>query len=94
MPVRPIIRSVFEILLPKMLPKTTVVSSLILATTFTTTSGNDVPIETKVRPIMSSDTLNLRANLLALSTTKLPPCQIRIHPNKNNKKFITVSIKL
>ena len=91
-PVSPMINNVFEILLPKILPKTTVVSFFKLAIILTTTSGNDVPIDTKVSPIINSEILKRRAICVALSTTKLPPSQIKMQPRIKSIKSTYASI--
>tara|TARA_A100001015_G_scaffold305729_1_gene398888 strand:+ start:514 stop:729 length:216 start_codon:yes stop_codon:yes gene_type:complete len=68
-------------LLPKIFPITTSDSCLILAIILTTTSGNDVPIETSVNPMMSSETENRLAILVAPETIKSPPCHNKLQPS-------------
>ena len=75
----------FEILLPKTFPITTSDSFWRLAIILTTTSGKEVPIDTSVKPITSSEMPNRRAIPEELSTTKLPPCHNKKQPIQNKK---------
>ena len=53
----------------------------------TTSSGNEVPIETIVSPITNSDILNFLAILLDDSTSISAPFISKIKPNIINKKL-------
>ena len=89
-PVAPKMRQVLEILLPKTFPKTSADSCLTLAIILTITSGKDVPMATKVKPIISSEIPYRRAKAVDPSTTIFPPCHNKKHPTQNKKISIMV----
>jgi hypothetical protein len=91
-PIKPRIKRVLEILLPMIFPKTISDSWFKLAIILMTSSGRDVPIETRVRPITISEIEKRRANALAPSTTYSPPFHKRKKPRTNKKNEIITKL--